>query len=250
MANKNYNEKIDQYLDGELESEEMASFEQSMNNDPSLEEEVRQNLLLREVAQEGYKENMRANIRKWKAENKQSGSKFNMKKLRIQLAAAASILIIIVATLFGVVAPQFSNEGIASRYYEPETDLGLIRGNNDADILRQAFENYEQANYSGAIPGFQRYPDNDKALYGLGLSYFQIEDFDSAINTFQDLVARDNIEYSEKAEFYLLLSYLKANQINSDFQQLLDKMIQDEGYYVGQAEGIKKNLDSFWRKLQ
>ncbi len=252
MTNNNNNEKIDQYLDGELGAEEQVSFEQAMANDPALEEEVRQNLLLREAIEAGYQEEMRAHIRKWRQEGASSGSgrTANIRKLSLRLAAAASVLIIFGLSIFTVVVPQYSNERIAEKYYEPEGDLGLIRGSNDADILRQAFENYEQGNYTGAIPGFQRYPNNDKALYGLGLSYYQIGDFDRALETFKTLVERDNIEYTEKAEFYLLLSHLKADRTGPEFQQLLDKMVEEGGYYSGQAERIKRKMNSFWRKFQ
>lgn len=250
MASNNFNEKIDQYLDGELDDSEKASFEESVAKDPQLAEEVKQNMLLREVIEEGYRANMRANIRQWRNEGQQKGRSANIRKLGLRLAAAASVLLIFGLGIFTVVVPQYSNDGIAQQFYEPDEDLGLIRGANDADILRQAFENYEQGNYVGAVPGFQRYPDNDKALYGLGLSYYQLGEFENAIETFKKLIERENIEYTEKAEFYLLLSYLQADQTGPDFQQLLDKMIADGGYYSGQAEGIKKKLDSFWRDLR
>ncbi len=252
MTNNSNNEKIDPYLDGELDAEEKTSFEKALANDPALEEEVRQNVLLREVVETGYQEKLRANIRQWRKEGQSAGvqTATNIRKLSIRLAAAASVLLVIGLGIFTVVAPQYSNDRIAEAFYEPESDLGLIRGSNDADILRQAFENYEQGNYTGAIPGFQRYPDNDKALYGLGLSYYQLGDFDQAIASFRQLVDRDNIEYTEKAEFYLLLSHLKADRTGPEFQQLLDKMIEDGGYYSGQAERIQRKMNSFWRQFQ
>lgn len=251
MANNN-NEKIDPYLDGELNEEEKAAFEKSVEQDPQLEEEVRQNMLLREVVETAYQENLRAHIRTWKSEGSKNSDRqvATIRRLGYRLAAAASVVIILTASIFTMVVPQYSNDRIAARFYEPDADLGSIRGSNDADILRQAFENYEQGNFTGAIPGFQRYPDNDKALYGLGLSYYQIEDFENAIITFKALAERKNIEYTEKAEFYLLLSYLKADQTGPEFQELLNKVIEEEGYYVGQAQGIKKKLDSFWRSLR
>lgn len=251
MAN-NYNEKIDPFLDGELNEEEKAAFKKAVEQDPELEKEVRQNLLLREVVETGYQEKMRSDIRRWKSEAKQTGTAKvgNIRKLGYRLAAAASVIIILTASIFTLIVPQYSNDRIAARYYEPDNDLGMLRGNNDADILRQAFENYDQGNYNGAIPGFQRYPNNDKALYGLGLSYYQMEDYKNAIETFKILAGRNNLEYTEKAEFYLLLSYLHADQTGPEFQELLNKMIEEEGYYVGQAEGIKKKLDSFWRSLR
>lgn len=248
----NYNEKIDPYLDGELSGEEKAAFEKSMEQDPQLKEEIRENLLLREVVETGYQEKMRTDIRRWRSEASQSGPQraTNIRRLGYRLAAAAGVVIILTATIFTGIVPQYSNSRIAARYYEPDEDLGAIRGAKDADILRQAFENYEQGNYTGAIPGFQRYPSNDKALYGLGLSFLQIKDYENAVETFKTLIERNNIEYTEKAEFYLLLSYLEADEIGPEFQELLDKMIEEGGYYAGQAEGVKKKLDSFWRSLR
>lgn len=252
MTNNNNNEKIDSYLDGELNEEEKAAFEKSIEQDALLVEEVLQNKLLRDVIEAGYKEELRTNIRQWKKEGgkKNSISVAQIRKLGYRLAAAASVVIILIASIFTLVVPQYSNDRIADRFYEPDADLGSLRGSNDADILRQAFENYEQGNFTGAIPGFQRYPNNDKALYGLGLSYYQIEDFKNAVETFKTLVARNNIEYTEKAEFYLLLSYLHAGQTGPEFQELLNKMIEEKGYYVGQAEAIKRKMDSFWRSLR
>lgn len=252
MANNVYSDKIDQYLDGELSQKEVEDFETTMENDPSLEEEVLGNLLLRETIETGYREEMRANIRQWRKEGAQVSTGTNIRKLTVRLAAAASVLLVFGLAVFNLVLPSYSNEGISQIAYIQETDLsGGLKGAGETDVLTSAITNYEAGNYEQAIPLFQQFPDNDKAIYGLAQSYIQTDNFDPAISALKQLIDRGNIDYIEQAEYYLMMTYLKKGDLNTEFYSLLDK-IADNGsaQYKEKAQVVRKRLNSFWRSLQ
>jgi len=250
MADDNYSERIDQYLDGELSGNELQTFESQISNDPQLEEELMANVLLREALESDVQADMRANIKNWRKENHEQNTGLTIRKIIVRLAAAASVLLVFGLAIGNLILPQYSNDAIAESVYIPETDLsGAVKGQT-ADVLDQALLAFENENYDKAMAGFKQYPDNDKAIYGLAQSYFLTNQFDAAIVSFSELLDRGNMNYKESAEYYLLLSYLKSDQLNEEFYRLLDKIASADGYYSEQAITIKNKLNSFWRFLR
>ncbi|MEL7119473.1 MAG: tetratricopeptide repeat protein [Bacteroidota bacterium] len=252
MANNEYIDKIDEYLDGELNDQEKNAFEKELEKDATLEQELRANLLLREVIEHGYKEEMRTNIRKWRQESNESNQtgSTRIRPLFVRIAAAASVLLVAGMLVFNIILPQYSNSNIATAYYEPVGDLaGGSRSTTDGDVLDEAIAAFENGDYANAITGFQNFPNNDQALYGLAHTYYLTERYNEAAQTFDQLIDKANIEYIEQAQFYKVLSMLKAEQVNDEFNTLLDQIIAENGFYADEARNIKKKLKSFWRNF-
>ena len=105
MANNKYFDKIDEYLDGELNNQDKNAFENELKKDATLEQELRANLLLREVIEHGYKEEMRANIRKWRQEASESThtKTARIRPIFVRIAAAASVLLVAGMFVFSII---------------------------------------------------------------------------------------------------------------------------------------------------
>ncbi len=76
-----------------------------------------------------------------------------------------------------------------------------------------------------------------------------MKNFDSAINTFQKIISQ-NGNYTSDAEYFLMLSYLGNNQLDDDFKDLLNKIIQDQNHpYYKESQAIQQKLKSIWRRF-
>jgi tetratricopeptide (TPR) repeat protein len=171
----------------------------------------------------------------------------------IRLVIIASIAVLIGLGTFLWMTPQYTNEAIlASHYQIDETFLSGDRGQDNSKVLADPFagaaQYYKDGEYGKAVEIYQAFPKHNKALYALGHTQYKSQKYDQAILAFKKLVAKNSIEYNEKAEWYLLLSYLAANQTGDEFQHLLDKIIIDGGIYSTKAQNVKDEMNSFWRE--
>ncbi len=250
METDNYNEKIDAYLDGEMAGEELAQFEQLLKTNEKLEKAVKNNLLLREgLLQIDRETKLRNDIRKWRSEvQQQNPPQPTLRPLRTRLAIAASILILIGMATFLWVPTFYTDQHIAATVYEndlPKLKTRSADGENPMQIASLALAN---ENYPEAIANFKLLPQNDRALYGLAHAYYLSGDYDNAAASFRTLQSRNNPEFQERAQWYLLLSLLAGNKASEEAETLLNKVISDGGFYSDQATGIKKKRQSFWRR--
>jgi len=263
MENK-YTEKIDQFLDGELSAKEHNDFERAIEQDATLESEVMKNIVLREAIAVGWQDQMRNNIQQWRTEPKveveapaeettttirQLKPTRSTRSWMRPLAIAASFLLLISVGTFLYMPSQYSNDAIASRYYTDDASWrsGTKSGDSE-DPVDAGIAAYEVGNYEEAANTFSNFPDNDKAIYGLAQSQYQLNNYEVAISNFRRVLDRANPNYTENAEWYLLLTYLKSEQTGNEFEVLLEKIIGDDGFYAEEAEEMKKRLESFWRR--
>jgi len=222
------------------------------------------NIVLREAIAVGWQDQMRSNIKQWRTEPKvevESPAEETVAKVRQlkstrstrtwmrPLAIAASFLLLISVGTFLYMPSQYSSDAIASRYYTDDASWrsGTKSGDSE-DPIDAGITAYEAGNYEQAANPFSNFSDNDKAIYGLAQSQYQLGNYEAAISNFQKVIARENPNYTENAEWYLLLAYLKNGQTGSEFEALLEKIINDGGFYAEEARGVKRRLESFWRK--
>ena len=192
----------------------------------------------------------RENIRKWRKEKKETQQTAAPRRsLYYQLAAAASVAALIGFFTFAILPNQYTNEAIQTAYYQEDLDLlSGVRSDDPADVLQQGLANYEAKQYDQAIQQLQQFSDNDKAIYALAHSFYATQQYDQASTAFQKVIERGNPQYIQKAEWYLLLSYIGNNDLGNDFTNLLEKVINQKGTYSSKAQQIQEDLNSFWRR--
>lgn len=244
-----FTKKIEQFLDKELLPAEKTEFISAIATDKQLEIAVKEEIILREAIQAHSQEAvMRANIKKWRQEAKNTPKPLY---LYYRLAAAATIALLVGIATFLYMPSQYTNKAILASHYKMDQSLlsNLKKGDNNADTLEEAMEAYQQQDYSRAIKSLQKYPNNDKAIYTLGHSYLVTHAYEKAIEQFSKILLRKNPQYQAKAKWYLLLSYLGNDQIDAAFRTLLEEIIEEKGDYSSKAQQIKTEINSFWRKL-
>lgn len=257
MDTTNNFEKIERYLDGDLSGTELVAFENALKTDVALEEELKAHLLLEEALFAVEEDEVRSQIKQWRAESKTSKkTKPKRGRLRslgvVRLAIAASIAVLLGVATFLWLPQQYSNEAILASYYQEDVSfLSGDRSGNGSDVAKDALvgaaEYFKDGDYGKAAEIYQAFPNNNQALYALGHTYYKGEKYPQAVDTFKKLIAKNSLEYQEQAEWYLLLSYLAADQTSAGFQTLLDKIIADGGFYSKKAQEIKGDVGSIWR---
>lgn len=250
MEKRDYQNQIEQFLDKELSQEAYRIFMQALEQDAALEAATKEEILLRQAVEATHQEAiMRANIKKWRAEKAQISSTSNGSFSIYKLAIAASIAFFLGLLTFIYLPKSYSNEALmATNYQEDLTLTSGLKGNNSIDELQPALAHFEAANYTAAIQQFKTFPNNDKAIYALGHSYYLNKEYALAIQQFQKVMTRQHPEYMEKAEWYLLLAYIGNDQLTDEFYALLDKTIVKNGRYSADALKLKNALHSFWRR--
>ena len=261
--NKDKN-KIETYLLGLMPSSEKNAFEEEMAKNESLAQAVAFQKLEHRTIELIVKQDLAKNLDEWKKE-KQSKvitpapsivkMKSSRRKRIYQLMAAASVALLTgLFALFNWVENNYSHDVLATNSFT-QTSI-LDRGGDNLslpEILRPALGNMIAGDYQSAINQLETiedpvYQETTKIL--LAESYFKIDDFSQTIQISKDIIQKGQDDTNiEKAEWYLYLSYLAANQNETDAQKLLSKMIDNPNHaFHPYAEKLKSEMNSFWSR--
>ncbi len=197
----NYSEKIDKYLDGELQGNELRQFENELLMNPELAEAVDKFRNLYDFIRQQHTKMMSGTRKKYRIEYQeinelidtyrlkngeeepkeikifrkklenayrnymQNTSKHGlMKTKRIWFAAAAiGLLIIVTSVIYYLQNKTYSNERLYSMYYEPYTKniFSRLESGEPEGIFMQAMIKYADEDYENALDLFKRVSSTD-----------------------------------------------------------------------------------------
>ncbi len=113
------------------------------------------------------------------------------------------------------------------------------------DYLNKTMELFSKGNNKKALTRFQlileTYPDDVNANFYAGLCYFNLKEYLSAIHSLDKCRDSKFINFNEESEWYIVKSYL-ANNDKSTAIELLQNIINKNGYYSGQAKKLISSL--------
>ncbi|MEM6380933.1 MAG: hypothetical protein AAF705_22365 [Bacteroidota bacterium] len=252
-------EQIQSYLDGSLNETERQAFEQELNQDPDLQADLDLHLLSNDAIELVIEDSLRADLKELQLETKavkqpaKKGRVVGLRRRMVSLSIAASILLVIGFFGANYQINQYGNQAIAGSFYENEL-LTTVRGNNNASLLQQGMELFEQGNYQAAVEYFDQVDDSNlqaEAAYAAGHSYYNLGQFPIAAENFATVMDSNDPRYVEKSELFYLISALAADQTdNARFNEVLNQMLENEEHLHHQeALNIQKKLNSFWRKF-
>ena len=238
-------EHIEKYLENLLSTEEKIAFENEIANNPGLEEEVKQHMLIRKAIIQKERIQLREKIKNWRKEEPDLSEPVKTKTIQIQRRVFIAAAIIAMGGLL-IWLWKFNleyNQNLALKFYEPDPDLiSTTKDIRSVDPLRNGINYFVKGDLDNAILEFKKFPNNTKALYALGHIYFNMSQYDQAINFFEKTISKNSPEFIEKAEWYLLLSYLGNNHPDQAFINLLNKIISDGNFYSEKAQLLKQKI--------
>lgn len=200
----NYSEEIDNYLDGELQGNELRQFENELLMNPELAEAVDKFRNLYDFIRQQHAKMMSGTGKKYRIEDQEINELIDtyrlkngeeepedeklfrkklenayrnhiqntrkhglMKTRRIWFAAAAiGLLIIVTSVIYYLQNKTYSNERLYSMYYEPynKNIFTRIESGEPEGIFMQAMIKYADEDYENALDLFKRVPSTDDLI--------------------------------------------------------------------------------------
>jgi tetratricopeptide (TPR) repeat protein len=147
---------------------------------------------------------------------------------------AAASIIVIATGIAGFYIYQVNPDKTYNSAYVDYT-VAEQRGN---DRLTEIEKAYHENNFTAVTQLANSRPVSAKEELLKGLSYMKLNQVDSAIHTFQNIVQQNTI-YKPDAEFYLALSFVKSKKY--DDALLLMQKIRDDSSHL-YHEYVSKKL--------
>ncbi|MCB0640921.1 MAG: hypothetical protein KDC44_04745 [Phaeodactylibacter sp.] len=260
MSEQDY-EKIYQFINGELDKAEQFAFEQQLQKDPELAKEVQFHRELAQGINLAGDQELKATI----AQAAQSSGQVEAtpaKGRRIplwgrrRLSIAASLLVLILAGYF-LLSDTGPNAELYAAYFSPDVaaleakldDLELvgmaIPDQERRANLKPALELVQQQSYGAAAQALtwhlEKYPQDEAALYFLGMSRMEQHQFEQAVRAFERLEELPTNVYTETTDWYLGLAYLRMSGKEVLAREQFVAIAADPVHpYVDQATAILK----------
>lgn len=261
MNPEKYFDQIEAYLNQELSETDAKAFEQAVENDTELQQAMDIHMLSRDAMDILVENDLRAELNELRAEQQTEAAPATIRQLRprrrlfTQLAVAASVALAVGFFSFFWASNNYTDEAIAFAAYDNPVQSTTIRGNQGVQqqlkSVKNQLANQEIAAAIATLEKIENGAENSEVQYYLGHAQFLNKDYSTAAGNFQQAIAINDARYKQKAEYYLLLSWMLEGQTNTTaFQTLYDKIAQDDNHYGNKKLAtINQKRNSFWAKL-
>lgn len=222
---ENLSEKIQNYIDGHLEGNDLIQFEAQLavdidlRNMLALQKEVQEILNKRVVNKEMELRSTISSVSN-NFRHDPNVKVINFKKIVTILAAAA---VLIIGSLFVF---NGSNE----LYEMPLMQSEIVRGQEENISYENTVKAFNNRNYAEARVQLESLlkdtPDEIQYAYYLGLTYLGEDNWKLAINKL-DPVASGQSVFADEAKYYLAIAYFKNDQPKVA-KELLNSLVADD----------------------
>lgn len=175
------------------------------------------------------------------------------RKLYLPIAIAASITLLVGIFGWWNVQQQFNSEALALNNFEADVPTGLRGADNQAqNNLDAGLKAFHNGDLAGAVALFSSTEIQSDSLastiaYYLGQTYFELKQYDKAVNEFEKVVTSNDIRFKDNAEWYALLANL-AN--GKEVTQALTAITANDNHsYQAQAQELQQKMNSIWVKI-
>jgi len=245
-------ELIDEKLSGELGGDDLEAFERDLKDDPELLAEFELHQEIDEAIQESEVIELRKKldlVHDLTQNKKQPGLLRTILRHKLSRIAAASFVVLLIITSLSLylLRPDgnMSNDSLFKIYYQPDAAL-LIRGTDSQNAtLIQAFQLYENKEYSSALDLFAKVleadGDNIPVQFYSGISNIELGQYREALLPFNFIMQHKQNLYVERAEWYAALCIMILNE-NNEAVDLFRKISHSNSSYKDKAHEILKNM--------
>lgn len=244
----NLNQRLEDFLDGQLTSDELNIFLTELESNKELASEMNLRLEVNQfIKDKGFlelKDKLSIQLRKSDITNPVIN--FGKDFLKTwHLAAASFALILVVGGLWYILSNKpYSTEKLVTKYYKPAHPILQIRSleDNNNDALAKAFKYYKDNDYNNALKYFQSLENQITAKFYSGVCHIELAQYEPAIDCFSQIINDNDNLFVEQANWYLGLIYLMDNKKSKAIEQF-NKISQEQGYYSAQASEIVNYLN-------
>lgn len=251
-GNTSKDELIEQYLLGQLSSDQLAAFNKQLLADNELQKEVElQKALIRNVRRAGREEwkrkldDMHRELIPEGAEKRQTATIVPIRRPSIKkylLGAAAIAAVAVLCTWWIVQDSNAGNERLFAAYYKPYANIEQATRSVPpaAPTERiEAFQAYDRGDYAGSIGLFKKVLEkeaDEAVLFYLGNAYLSSNKAPEAEAAFKDYLSKYR-EFVPEASWYLSMSYIKQGKLKKA-RPLLEELVKRKGSFSKEAAEI------------
>ncbi len=243
------------YLDGEMTPEQLLIFEEKINNDTQLQQDIATHKEMNSTYDEAnwntvgpttknqkisaYEAFLKSEEGKTIATSIKNAERAYFKtkprsKVKKLLLYSASIAAVFVIVFF--VISQLNTHDPQNLYaeYKNWNDLPSLTSRDSNTELAEAEKLFRQQKYKASLAIFTQYHQavgpkdmNPQILTYMGVTQLELDQHETAIKTFETLLHSNTLD-APKANWYLALTYLKMNDPEKA-KEILNNIIGDPG---------------------
>lgn len=240
-------ELITAYFEGSLSDANQQKFEQLLQTDAAFLEEFNFQKELQSALEKKNRKNTKAFLNTLEPASVENKPKVRSLTFIPWLAAASVVIAIGLSSWFLFFNnTDINTQELYAAYYEPYDNVvhPIERGNKLEDLKSRAFLAYEKEDYELAITLFEKL--NQQSTDGYinfynAIVLMQLERHKEAIPLFKNYISSKG-ELSDRAHWYLALSYLKTNTIGNAKNEL-DSLIKLKGFKQEDAKALRDQLN-------
>lgn len=258
-------EKIEQYLNGELQGTARTEFERAMQTDDALAKDVAaydtlfkgfKGLQMQEKKNQvlAWQKEQAGRLTKLDTGNNTAApvgvKRMNTRRRFLSFALAASILVAVFGLGLWWSSTQVSTPELIAGLVEVPKELAESRSTSNEVIgeLAKGKAAFQQKQYGAAAQHFGAIADSSaqftKAQYFLGHTYFQKKDYSQAATAFSKVASLKSPLLQEDAEWMTALAYLMSDNTAQKGKQTLSPILQNKNHkYHKQAAELKLKLE-------
>ena len=233
MENNDNTDIIEAYLNNELAGDEQIAFENRIELEPDLLEEIVLHRQIREFVKENEIHNLKSQVKNWILEEKE-----DVKTKKITLFSRTNLLRIAASLvlILGLAWLYFNSQSSGNQYFAElvQQNIGTIQGSEDRSSWTQSFREEKYAKVISILN--KKEIKTSEEIYYLGLSYAAETNYSKAIAQFSTIILQDSV-YAEKANWALALVYLKQNN-RILAKPLLEKIAKSDSEFSKKAKDL------------
>lgn len=237
-------EKIELYLSKELPAQEVIAFEKEISMDSELELEVEKHRELQRVLSDTDTLLFKEKLHKISTEIKQESSEESTTSYSLFWKIAASIVIVfgVGTLLWNTLNTSDDFSDLYAAYYELYPVEDVIRGSTqvEKDVIMKSYAEGDYQKVVAILSDNASFPITEQFRLYLGNSYLNLEKEQEALQQFQQI--SDDSKYSENANWYQALTYLKLKDAEKS-SVLLEKIVDFDGVYKEKALELLTKLE-------
>jgi len=238
-------ERIDRYLNGEMDATEKQSFEAELENDAQLAEDLSvQRDMAHFLKQKDHRSALQAQLKTigedYFIQHRTPGKIIRLPQKRLlgiaSAIAAAAVILLFLWQFWS--APSLYDE---FAQHPPLAFSVKSGGATDWSQTETAFQAGDYATAETQLMAYtDQYPDDQQARIYLGICKMELNKTEEARLIFQDFAGAE-ASFKDLADWYLALNYLKAGDMASCSTAL--KAIAPASSFFGRAQSLLKGLD-------
>lgn len=219
MNEKNF-DRLENYLDDELNEKEILDLEKDLMDDLDLKMELNLHTEINEAIMEEDIMDLRSKLKAIEIPSTTEEKRKMKFHGKWRIAAASMILFIGIASVYYMLGNKsYTNEEIFIDYYKPYSIVINTRSSetNDSEkVIYRALKSYESKDFRSALSLFESVLEKDSmnltSNFYSGISNIQIQEYPKANKNFTRVLEHKNNLFVEQSEWYLGICYLMTNE--------------------------------------